>query len=281
MMICNYDENRLLLIRQTDHSEVVGFLAAHWGNDKFERPRPWTSMMLAAQEHDKAWTTWELLPTLTDDSHPIDYQGATGPNANRVSVLPKFSVDTDRLIDVDPYAGLVSLMHAVGLVNRGYNGLLKHMMDRTKDPGGQEFVDEREERRRELLAHLRSTDEYGEMTSEERIWENYHLMEIFDLMGQFFCNRYPLTDPSRQRGPHADLSDVPVPYCYGGEQTPIKIEVLDDFEAAVRPYPFDADPLVLSFPARLTKKEPYRSQDEFLHDYFTGERVTVSYTLHS
>jgi hypothetical protein len=31
MMVCPYDENRLLLILQVDHSRVTGWFAAHWG----------------------------------------------------------------------------------------------------------------------------------------------------------------------------------------------------------------------------------------------------------
>lgn len=57
MMICRYDDSRLLLILQTDHSRVAGLLAAHWGNTTFSEPRPYTSMVLAAQEHDGGWGT--------------------------------------------------------------------------------------------------------------------------------------------------------------------------------------------------------------------------------
>ena len=41
MMVCPYDDERLLLILQVDHSRVTGWLAAHWGNDEFARPSPY------------------------------------------------------------------------------------------------------------------------------------------------------------------------------------------------------------------------------------------------
>ena len=47
MMVMGYDEERLLLVLQIDHSRIAGLLAAHWGNDQFERPRPYSSMVLA------------------------------------------------------------------------------------------------------------------------------------------------------------------------------------------------------------------------------------------
>ena len=31
MMVSSYDADRLLLIRQTDHSELAGYFATHWG----------------------------------------------------------------------------------------------------------------------------------------------------------------------------------------------------------------------------------------------------------
>jgi hypothetical protein len=57
MMVGRYDESRLLLVSQVDHSHVAGLLAAHWGNDDFAPPTPFVSMVLAAQEHDSGW--WE------------------------------------------------------------------------------------------------------------------------------------------------------------------------------------------------------------------------------
>ena len=67
MMICPYDDERLLLILQVDHSKVTGWLAAHWGNDTFAQPSPYHAMVLAAQEHDSGWWDWEIKPHLNDE----------------------------------------------------------------------------------------------------------------------------------------------------------------------------------------------------------------------
>lgn len=274
MMISRYDDSRLLLVRQVDHSEVVGVFAAHWGNETFDRPEPYNALVLAAQEHDKAWAEWELRPTLSAGGHPIDYQGSNLPGT-----FDRFRRDTDRLISIDPYAGLISLMHAVGLVIRGYRGILTHMQDRRQSPGGQAFVDERERKREELLQLLRTSQEYAPYATEEQVWKNYRLMEIFDLMGQFFCNRYPVNSTERRNGPQNNLSDVRVPVRPGVEDTTITIEPVDATHAIVRPYPFDVNPLVLHIPGRLVSSQPYASQDEFLRDYYSGERVIVMYIL--
>ncbi|HEY7556353.1 MAG TPA: DUF3891 family protein, partial [Candidatus Binatia bacterium] len=45
-----YDDSRTILALQIDHSRVAGYLAAHWGNQDFDRPQPYSSVVLAAGE---------------------------------------------------------------------------------------------------------------------------------------------------------------------------------------------------------------------------------------
>jgi hypothetical protein len=216
-----------------------------------------------------------MKPTINAAGHPIDYQGS-GWNQHDFHAR-----NVERVTAFDPYAGLVNLMHNVGLLNGGYGIMLPEFPSRESEPGAEAFIEKFEGIRPHLTDRLRSMDEFKEYATDEHIWENYHLMEIFDLMGQFFCNRYPLTRADRPRGPHENLRNVTAPLRYGGEQTKISIDVIDDFRAVVDPYPFDVDPLMVSFPGRLLSVEPYKSQDDFLHDYYAGERVTITYTLHS
>ena len=67
MMVCRYDDSRLLLTLQIDHSRIAGLFAAHWGNAEFDEPRPYTAMAIAAQEHDSGWWEWETRPTVNPD----------------------------------------------------------------------------------------------------------------------------------------------------------------------------------------------------------------------
>jgi len=81
MMVCPYDEKRLLLILQVDHSRVTGWFAAHWGNDTFARPSPYAAMVLAAQEHDTGWWDWEIKPQVNSEGLPPDYIAASNISA--------------------------------------------------------------------------------------------------------------------------------------------------------------------------------------------------------
>ena len=73
---------------------------------------------------------------------------------------------------------------------------------------------------------------------------------------------------------------TPVPVAAGSKDVIMNVDVQDETNALLRPYPFDVDPLVVSFPGRLVANRAYASQEEFLPDFYTAERVTVSYKLH-
>jgi len=274
MMVCPLDEESLLLVLQVDHSRVAGLLAAHWGNQEFAELRPYRSMVLAAQEHDAGWWEWEIQPTLTNDGSPMDYIGST-KHLGRVW-LDFYRHGIKRVADHDPYAGVIISMHGEGLLNRGL-GLLPSMPDLSADPEVKLFIEEQQPFRERLLKDLRGTEP---LANEEHVWTNFKYMEVFDQMAQFICNRYPFNSTARKNGPTNTIGNVPVPVRPGMPDTTLTIDVQDEQRAIVRPYPFDLDPLELSFPARIVPRQAY-TQDAFIHTFFRAKPITVSYTLHS
>jgi hypothetical protein len=276
MMVLPYDDSRLLCVLQTDHSRVAGLLAAHWGNAEFAEPTPYTSVVLAAQEHDNGWWDWEIKPTLNERGEPIDY--ITGGGVDRLTHTAFDRHGIARVAAQDPYAAVLVSMHLVGLNNQGW-GLVPHMPDRQNLPGVPEFMSEQEALRARLLDDLRRSPEYAEHCTEARIWTNYRLLEVADQLAQFICNRYPFNSTARRNGPPSTLQHVPL--APGNDDTTLTLDVQDETRAIVRPYPFDVDPLVISFPARLVPWRSYTSQEDFLRHYYKAERLTVSYTLHA
>lgn len=279
MMVCRYDESRLLLVLQVDHSRVAGLFAAHWGNRDFARPRPYTSMVLAAQEHDSGWWDWEIKPTLNDQGLPPDYIGSIR-HLGQGTWLNFYRHGIQRVAEQDPYAGYNVSMHGEGLLTQGM-GILPYMPDYTVFPNVQEFIREQKAFRANLLDELRDSQAYKPETSEEHLWTNFKYMEVFDQLAQFVCNRYPFNSTERKNGPSNRLSETPVPVGPGEKDATLTVDVRDEKNAIVKPYPFDVDPLVVSFPGRLVPNRPYSSQEEFLRDFYKGERVTVAYRLHA
>jgi hypothetical protein len=106
-------------------------------------------------------------------------------------------------------------------------------------------------------------------------------MEVYDQMGQFVCNRYPLNSTIRKNGPSNTMSNVPTPTQPGSADTILNFTIEDESRARVEPYPFDMDPLLVSFQGRLIPKRAYGTQDEFLQEYYRAERLAINYSLHS
>lgn len=278
MMVCGYDESRLLLVLQVDHSRVAGLIAAHWGNGDFARLSPYAAMTLAAQEHDNGWWDWEMKPTLNDRGYPPDYIGSIR-HLGQSTWLNFYRNGIQRVTSRDPYAGLMVSMHGEGLLTQGM-GLLPYMPDYTVYPEVREFIAEQKAFRERLLADLCDAKTYGDAVSEENRWTNFKYMEVFDQLAQYVCNRYPFNSSERKNGPTNKLSDVPVPVSPGEKDVTLTVDVQDEENALVKPYPFDSTPLVVSFPGRLVANRPYESQEEFLADFYKAERITITYYLH-
>lgn len=281
MMVNPYDDSRLMLVLQIDHSRVAGFLAAHWGNETFARPSPYASVVLGAQEHDNGWWEWEMKPsTLNDQGLPLDYHDGSLKYLGQLR-LDFYKNNVDRVVERDPYAGLLICMHGVALMNAGY-GRYTYPPDRSSDPRVKEYIRDQEEVRHNLLKRLRTSDKFRDHSADEQVWTNYELIEVFDQFAQFLCNRYPLNNHyPRKNGPSRTLNDVPVPVKAGGEPVEIEVDTVAGNMAIVRPYPFDLDPLVFSFPARLVPKRTYKDDEDFLTEFYKAERITMSHTLAS
>jgi hypothetical protein len=277
MMVCPYDDSRVLLILQIDHSRIAGLLAAHWGNDQFARLQPYSSMVLAAQEHDSGWWDWEIKPSVNEQGYPSDYIGSIKHLGQRVW-LDLYRRAIGRIAARDLYAAYFISMHGEALLTKGM-GLLPSMPDYTGDPAVQEFIAQQKELRAGWLPTLQKNQALTGVTTEKHLWTNFNLMEVFDQFAQFVCNRYPFNSQVRKNGPTHTLSGLAVPVARERPNVTLTIDVLDEAHAIVRPFPFDVSPLTLSFEGRLVANRPFASQEEFLQQFYRGQRIPINYTM--
>jgi len=171
-------------------------------------------------------------------------------------------------------------MHGVALMNAGY-GKYAYPPDRTSDPRVKAYVDHQEELRLKLLAELRQSEQFKKHCADEQIWTNYEFMEVFDQLAQYVCNRYPLNSKARKLGPTDSLNDVDIPTKHGKPASKISIVTVAEHKAVLSPYPFDKDPLPVSFAARLVPNRRYRDGEEFLGEFYRAEKITVTHQLAS
>ena len=247
MMVSRYDDSRLLLVLQIDHSRVAGLFAAHWGNQDFAKLRPYASMVLAAQEHDSGWWDWEVKPTLDAQGYPLTISGAFAKLGKGVW-LGFYRDGIERLAKRDSYAAYNVSMHGEGLLTQGM-GLLPYMPDYTVDADVRDYIAQQKTFREKLLPVMRDHGQWKEFSSDEHLWTNFKYMEVFDQLAQYVCNRYPFNSAERKNGPSNQLSHTPVPVGPGEKDTILNLAVSDESHAVVKPYPFDVNPVVVSFPA--------------------------------
>ncbi len=78
MILRSPENGTRLLISQPSHALLSGQMMAAWGAPGFARPDPAPEVILAAEQHDIAWLSWETAPTLDPETglpHPFTKLG--------------------------------------------------------------------------------------------------------------------------------------------------------------------------------------------------------------
>ena len=276
-MIIAENSEHYRMITQNDHGDLAGQFAAHWGNEQFARLKPYQSMVLAAEAHDNGWWDWDVYPSVDEQGVPLPFTRT--PREIRSGFYGR---GIDNVIGRDLYAGLMVSMHGVGLPQKRY-GTMPTMADR-QDEFSQRFIAEREPTHKVLIEKIRQSEQYAGMDSQEQIWLNYLMMQVFDRLSLFFCANFDLTTVP-PTGAHTagkgyyGPSVKPTPVRLGEEDTELKLRAVDPKTVMVEPYPFDQSPLQVSVRAKLIPRIAYKSQEEFREVYAKAQREQFEFTL--
>lgn len=259
MIVRGRTQEGLDLVAQTDHSRLVGKIAARWGGEgEFERPEPYESMARAATYHDFGWLRYETSPSVDPATgEPYAFLGV--PNDREQLEAYQWAVDWMEAID--RYAGLVVSMHRTGLW-KGRYGTIRHPRSyNLADPSPeiQAFIARNEARQRDLSRGL----------DADRLWTNYRLMQAWDLLGLYFCCAEPTTDAVE-----------PVPRGAGDDEgVPLQLEPRGRGRVAVEPYPFDERPCRLELPVRRLPRASYPDVASFRRAYYRADVDLVRFEL--
>jgi hypothetical protein len=276
-MIIAEDAHYYRMITQNDHGDLAGQFAAHWGNEQFDRLRPYHSMVLAAEAHDNGWWDWDVYPSVDEQGVPLPFTRT--PREVRSGFYGK---GIDNVIERDLYAGLMVSMHGVGLPQKRY-GTMPTMADR-QDEFSQRFIAEREPTHKLLIEKIRKNEQYAGMDSQERIWFNYLMMQVFDRLSLFFCANFdietvPATGAHTAGKGYYGPSIKPTPVRPGQEDIELKLRAVDSKTVVVDPYPFDQSPLRVSVRGKLIPRIAYQSQEEFREVYAKAQREEFEFSL--
>jgi hypothetical protein len=260
MIVREEPDGSLIMIGQTDHAKVSGQFAAHWGNDRFERPRPFASVVRAAAYHDSGWYGYETSPTLMEDTGKTRnfMQVPWGPVQRR-----GFQWAIDWMTEIDTYSGLLLSRHRTGL-QRGRYGVMKHptFYNTVNIPDDNiDFLAGNEKKQEELLANY-DANEFA---------TNYALFQTWDLLSLELCNKDVVNNYIE-----------PVPTAYDNSASaPVKLAFvsLEARTVEVSPYPFNMRPLNIHLVRRRLPISKFSDQESFQQMYFQAPIETVSFKL--
>jgi len=256
MIVRHQSDGSAVMITQNDHAKLAGLLAAHWGNHAFERPRPTTSMMRAAQYHDGGWLRYETNPILDPATGKSpSYQQVP----NDAAQLAAYQWAIDMLTEIDSYTGLMVSKHRTGLWQSRYGAM-------TQPPAGpprklthevEDFISRNEARQHVITAGL----------DRHEVAVNYNLLQVWDLLSLYICSNEHHKD-------HV-IEPAPTAYSAGSSGVALKLTPTAPATIAVDPFPFDQAPLEAAVVYRALPPSALHDADTFKAAYF-GARPQVA-----
>ena len=258
-MIVRYEsDGSIVMITQNDHAQLSGLFASHWGNAKFEKPRPYASMVRAAMYHDRGWIRYETSPQLNPET------GKT-PNyrevPNDAAQLEAFQWAGDWRGTIDPYAGLMIAKHRTGLWQGRY-GVITYppaIQRGTLPPDIQAFIANSEAKQKAASNGI----------DAKEFATNYNLLQVWDMMSLYICSTETLKDDKIE----------PVPLAYSGTSAGMTLTPREPKTIALDPYPFDVPELTTSMIFRRLKQNKFRDTAELQSVYFGTAPQIMSFRL--
>jgi hypothetical protein len=254
MIVQPQADGSLVLIAQTNHAEASGLFAANWGNDRFERPRPYQSVVRAAIYHDAGWYRYEAQPT-------YDVAAKATPNFRQVPADPTqlaaYQWAIDWLTDIDAYAGALISRHRTGLWSERYHTISYPPMpaQRSLSELVTAFIARNEARQEQALTSF----------DREEFAINYHLLQVWDLLSLYICSNAVLKDQVLEF----------VPSGYGKrEAARMSLAPRDGDRIAIEPYPFVVRPLKVGYVYKHLATHEFASEAAFLDAYYAAVAQT-------
>lgn len=256
---------------QEDHAELSAQFAAHWGNHKFAKLRPYNSMVFATTYHDSGYREWEGNP-------PVNLAKGR-PYAHREEIpsfepveLQAYARNVEWIRSRDRYAALVVSMHRTGLWQNRYQTFTRpkgRLRERSVEIKA--AMKEMEANQQEEKAALGS----GNPRFDNELWVNYRALQIYDLLSLYFCcDGYDEHDRLKE--------DVLAPIRLGYD-TPDEVELrivpTGTRSVKMEPYPLDISPLTVAVRARHVPPGQCATEQTCLEAYHKAPRQLLTFEI--
>lgn len=271
MVVRELADGRCYVALQEDHAELAAQFAAHWGNRRFSKLRPYTTMVFATTYHDSGYREWEGNPPMNvEQGRPYAHREDI-PSFEEVE-LKAYAKNIDWLSAQDPYARLLVSMHRTGLWHNRYNiftepaGRLRERSAAVKDVKIKLETQQAEIKRKFMEL---------EPGFENELAYNYMALQIFDLLSLYFCcDGYAGDDGFK------DYAIAPVRVSYDSDER-VRLTIRPNGPGAVviDPYPFDVGPLKFSARARIIRPPQEKSEAACVDAYHRADRQMICFQV--
>ena len=271
MVIRELKDGRYYVSLQEDHAELAAQFAAHWGNNRFSKLRPYETMVFATTYHDSGYREWEGKPPMN--------VGKGRPYAHREDIphfedveLKAYARNVEWLTAQDPYAGLLVSMHRTGLWHNRYN-IFTEPAGRLRERSlpVQNAKKDMEAKQEELKRTLAA----GNSGFDNELAYNYMALQIFDLLSLYFCcDGYAADEQFKE------YAIAPVRISYESDDA-VRLTIRPNGAGAVMmdPYPFDATPLQFSARARIVAPPREKTESACVDAYQKAARQMVTFQV--
>lgn len=274
-MLKTIQDGKIWMVTQPDHSQIAGYIAAHWGNRLFACPgyfsasvkdpeRLRAEAILAIAEHDNGWWEWEAIP---------DVSVADGFSAGLGEVLQSQQAGMDRWRSAltrfqnRPMVNLLISSHAYWLYAaraiQNPEPAFNHPLFWKGAPeklyaGSNEaplaFMAECQKMQLGWIAELRADPEGASWIEPASLAPLQRLIQLCDGISLALCSALIPAKSGASNGLGEDPYELhEVPRGSWSDRCTITVTPRGDRRIELDPYPFDVDPLPVMMPARIVE----------------------------
>jgi hypothetical protein len=289
-VIVRESDGQLILVRQADHDDQCGRMAACLDPALFPGAEPGMAaqhgLRLAAFLHDNGWAAWEERPRLQPETgRPMLFT-----HLAEADWCDLYRDGITVAVEADPLAGLLVSMHGLGL-RRGFLGISGATNWREprpgEDPEVERFCQEQELLQTELIERLRAIPNMAAVVAGAAapspdasgapqpldygatLLRLYKLLEFLDNLSLHLCWRSLSEEPL---GP-LPAADPAQP------DRMVAARKVDAHTLALVPYPCMRSPLLVPVAARVLEDRAYADDADYRLAFLAVEVVALPFVL--
>jgi Protein of unknown function (DUF3891) len=262
------------LVTHVAHANLAGAFGKHWGNALFAAPTPRPNVLLGIDTHDDGWALRDASPSITREGKPSAFSSEL---VGKYSAFEEIDLEdylavreraVQQIAFKDGYAALLVSMHT-------YN-LLTARADRSTIAPEQlplldNFLSRQQDLQQTLRTNILSNPSLTESdTSDGAVLDNFRLLQATDNLSLLTCVDY--ASPATLLHPLRTVD---------GNHTEVQVTSQGHRHFQLSPYPFAAESVTLTFPARHIPSKSFTSSQELQRLFTHAPIEQLSVTVHS